>query len=591
MNNDSEYTLDYSPSAVQHLGVGLYKQLPQAMAELITNSWDADASLAEIYIDYTKRRITIEDNGNGMSHSEMNEKFLKVARNRRNSSDGSSNLSPNGRKVTGKKGLGKLALFGIANTIDIESVQNNVKNSFSMSFTDIKNTADDQKYHPNSLISNEKADGISNYTKITISDLTVKKITEISKLYDSLAKRFDKFSADFLVVISDDKDNRFTLKEDAFEKSIKPKNIEFTYTFPDDFTAELSTSNSLRELENKSISGKVFTGKTPLKQSETGFAVLSRGKLASNQSPTQFGERSNDYFNSYACGYFDIDFIDDDLSNDYISTDRQSILWDATDDLVQLRSNLNDLINIIQSKWRKNRTERKKEKATNNIRNAGTAQKVIASKNLTQYDKRKIEDFANLLEDDNATIPEKTKKSLLDAVARTTSTYTIDNSVYKELIPTNFDVPESVSPKIRRLREEAIKAATTKDDPDKYILTQGLLLRAILECTTTAILIKYRNEYPKKGKIFTNDMPTNQSVAKIPFGKKYTAMLKLLREEGMLTRGDHDVELEISKFNDAKINDRLNALMHDPDKWLNFDDLKVIWDTVSPNLRAAFTLF
>ena len=66
---------------------------------------------------------------------EINENFLTIARNRRltdkqNDEKRETGLSKKGRKVTGKKGLGKLALFGIANTIIIDSIQDGKLNSF-----------------------------------------------------------------------------------------------------------------------------------------------------------------------------------------------------------------------------------------------------------------------------------------------------------------------------------------------------------------------------------------------------------------------------------------------------------------------------
>ncbi|MDN5012985.1 MULTISPECIES: ATP-binding protein [Streptococcus] len=50
-----QFTLHYSAATIQHLGIGLYKQLPQALAELITNSWDADSTKVDIYIDYKEK--------------------------------------------------------------------------------------------------------------------------------------------------------------------------------------------------------------------------------------------------------------------------------------------------------------------------------------------------------------------------------------------------------------------------------------------------------------------------------------------------------------------------------------------------------
>ena len=54
-----EFTLNYHAATIQHLGIGLYKQLPQAIAELITNSWDADSHNVQININY-KEKIEIK---------------------------------------------------------------------------------------------------------------------------------------------------------------------------------------------------------------------------------------------------------------------------------------------------------------------------------------------------------------------------------------------------------------------------------------------------------------------------------------------------------------------------------------------------
>lgn len=355
---EGDYTLDYAASAVQHLGVGLYKQLPQALAELITNCWDADAQKVDVFLNYTEQTIRIKDNGNGMSHDELNKDFLRVAKNRRVTEK--SDLSIGGRKVTGKKGLGKLALFGIANRIRVLSVKNGFKNGFEMKFSVIQSTPEDERYHPKSLFTDVPTSE-PNGTEIIIDDLTLKTITPIEILQNSLARRFNKYSTDeFLVTLKDDSDKILVLDETAFEKSICPSNTEFIYRFPNDF--DTKSNNVLKELENKNITGVIFTGKTPLRATDQGFSILSRGKLASEQSTRQFSDRANDNFYNYSAGYFDVDFVDDDLKNDYISTDRQSILWNSTDDLIHLRENLNKLVGLAQSKWRSDRSKIKKAK-------------------------------------------------------------------------------------------------------------------------------------------------------------------------------------------------------------------------------------
>ena len=180
-----EFTLNYHAATIQHLGIGLYKQLPQAIAELITNSWDADSHNVQININYKEKIIIVSDDGNGMSAKEINENFLTIARNRRltdkqNDEKKETGLSKNGRKVTGKKGLGKLALFGIANTIIIDSIRNGKLNSFELNYNDIQSSSN-SVYHPKTINYNVKTSE-PNGTKIIIKDITLKNLTKIESL-------------------------------------------------------------------------------------------------------------------------------------------------------------------------------------------------------------------------------------------------------------------------------------------------------------------------------------------------------------------------------------------------------------------------
>ncbi|BEI63895.1 ATP-binding protein [Lactiplantibacillus plantarum] len=587
MENDDQYTLDYAPSAVQHLGVGLYKQLPQALIELITNCWDADATKVNIHVDYTQRTITVADNGNGMTHDELNMDFLRVARNRRTNSR--SGLSPNGRKVTGKKGLGKLALFGIANRIQVCSIKDNKKNSFEMNFNVIQNTPDNRKYHPLALHVNEDTSE-SNGTSITINDLTVHRITPIKNLVNALSKRFDKYSkSNFLVTVTDNKDYIKELDESAFKESIKPSKVEYTYVFPDDFEQDIKRDNALKELKNRDISGEVFTGPTPLPASAQGFSVLSRGKLSSEHSVSQFNERSNDYFYSYATGYFDIDFIDDDLKNDYISTDRQSILWNATDDLMQLRSNLGKLIALIVRRWKADRKAAKTERTKQTLHSLDAVNKVLNSPNLTESDRELLEKTTDILEDDKSSISSHEKKKILELTSKHTDAYKRDNSVYLELIPKNFSVPNTVGSKIRRLREEMVSAATDENNTDKFILSQGLLLRALLDTTTSAVLIKNREELCSLHILNKNEGKNENTIYNIKLGKRYKYLVYYLAAKGKLSNSNSK-NVIVGDFNRLNVTSHLDQLMHDDERWPTFKTLKEIWDSLCPNLLKAFEL-
>ncbi len=47
------------------------RSLPYAIREVISNSYDADATVARINIDLKKDRVVIHDNGNGMTKDEF----------------------------------------------------------------------------------------------------------------------------------------------------------------------------------------------------------------------------------------------------------------------------------------------------------------------------------------------------------------------------------------------------------------------------------------------------------------------------------------------------------------------------------------
>lgn len=73
----------------------------------------------------------------GMTFDEINNKFLLIGRKRRNTHF--VEITPKGRKVTGRKGLGKLALFGIGHHMKIISCKGGEQVEFDLDWDDIKN--------------------------------------------------------------------------------------------------------------------------------------------------------------------------------------------------------------------------------------------------------------------------------------------------------------------------------------------------------------------------------------------------------------------------------------------------------------------
>ena len=124
--------LKFDPRTIEHLGVKMYSTLPPALAELISNSYDADSPSVVVEfteINKTPKSIVIKDEGEGMSLDDIQNKFLVIGRNRRND-DGDKPSDKFSRLPTGKKGLGKLALFGLANEIVVDTIKDGLRNRF-----------------------------------------------------------------------------------------------------------------------------------------------------------------------------------------------------------------------------------------------------------------------------------------------------------------------------------------------------------------------------------------------------------------------------------------------------------------------------
>ena len=160
-------SFDFQPQLLQHLGSNLYTKLDSVLIEFLANAHDADANTANVGIDFDALNnardivknqynlenahykaekakaeaanlpppvppagleartldqsitITIQDDGIGMTDADLQTKFLVVSRQRRVAEK--TNRTTSGRFVMGRKGLGKLAGFGVAHKITIYS--------------------------------------------------------------------------------------------------------------------------------------------------------------------------------------------------------------------------------------------------------------------------------------------------------------------------------------------------------------------------------------------------------------------------------------------------------------------------------------
>ncbi|USZ14661.1 ATP-binding protein [Moraxella sp. FZFQ2102] len=356
-----KYTFSVDLAAVEHLGLNLYSNTAAALTELIANAWDADATEVRITINDDQTQIIITDNGHGMSVDDLNNKFLKVAYKRRIDQA----KSPSGRPVMGRKGIGKLALFSIAQHVVITSKQKDQdSHALSINVNKLKDCiASGTPYHP----AEESADGIDGLehgTTFVLTEILSSRVNQsISAMKKRIARRFSVIGEQdaFDVYVNDEKISQ--LDRDDY------RNLQFVWQlpnskqheFPEDTKKFNFTSNQYTHKDaTYSFSGWIGTAYKPkdLDSSDmgniNGISILSRGRIFQENILDKISE--NRLIKNYITGVIQADFLDDDDVDDLATSDRQRVREDDPR-YIALIEFIKSLINQMFSKWS---TERRK---------------------------------------------------------------------------------------------------------------------------------------------------------------------------------------------------------------------------------------
>ena len=136
-----------SLQVLKHLGFNLYSNIPTVLSEVVAIEYDADAD--EVSILIKDNEIIIQDDGNGMTLKDINDRFLLVGFQKRDENKLSEKYK---REVMGRNGIGKLSLFSIAENIEIHTVKNGEKNGFVLNKNEIeKQISKTEEYHPDDV--------------------------------------------------------------------------------------------------------------------------------------------------------------------------------------------------------------------------------------------------------------------------------------------------------------------------------------------------------------------------------------------------------------------------------------------------------
>lgn len=338
-----DLALRFDPNTIEHLGFKMYSRLPNAVAELVANAYDADAEHVRVTLDPSgSQSVQVADDGHGMSPTDLADRYLRIGRNRRRDADG---LSESGRRqVAGRKGLGKLALFGIGKRITIRTKRAGATSwsVVTMDWDDILGETEGV-YRPESA-SEPAASPTEHGTTILVQDLQRKSPVNARNLAESLAKLFNYGDTTFELTVGGPRTEPVLVSRDLRYAGI---DIEAEWRIPDDLELD---DNAPR------ITGLIITAAKPLPQEMRGVTLYAKGRLAND--PEYFGVPESSYAFSYITGHIDADYLDD-LDDDVIATDRRSVSWEGYE-AQQLRDYIAGMLREVATRRRDTRTKNKR---------------------------------------------------------------------------------------------------------------------------------------------------------------------------------------------------------------------------------------
>ena len=368
-------------NAVIQLGENLYKNIYGVLIEYITNAYDADASLVKIKIDRTKGEIHIIDDGTGMSHETLNTVFMNVGLNRRKE----LNKTVKGRYVTGRKGFGKLACFGLFQTFIVNTVKDNLQSTLSIKTFEL----DDGSYTYTAEIS-DKAIKTSENNGTTISLIhNLEKIPDNTSLAESIAKRinlmYDGDSYDpegFAIKLED-----IVINKTYRNEIVLNSNIKFSYKIPEDLKRFTKDKNIIEYIKYNNISGVIIAREKTVRIKENkGVVLFARGKLCQEATYLNINP-SNNYGYAHLYSEFYVDFIDNE-KKDNIGTDRTALK--ETETTIKLFEVIESLMKSYARLYDEDEKQRK-ENAIDAFKENEKYQDIIKSINLIADNKIKKE--------------------------------------------------------------------------------------------------------------------------------------------------------------------------------------------------------
>lgn len=333
------YVMTISRTTVDKLGIKLYDKASAVVSELIANSYDADAEKVTVKIPLGKwlatrsgseiidrgLEITIEDDGHGMSPDVINEFYLKVGTNPRKDKKRGPKSLKKGRPRMGRKGIGKLAPFGICKIIEVKSAGGDktangyLTAHFILNYDEIRKETD-EPYEPK-LGEYDHTYSEKRGTTIRLENFLHRRTPDIETFNRQIARRYGLQLPDFQIEIVDiETGESFVVGELPIDFDKETKIVL------DDKPVILEDGTKLP------VKGWMAYAKEPYSNVEmAGARIYTRGKLVSctRDFGMKAGFTGEFTIRSYFVGVVHADWLDSDDREDLIQSGRQDILWDS----------------------------------------------------------------------------------------------------------------------------------------------------------------------------------------------------------------------------------------------------------------------
>ncbi len=358
------FHLTVSLNVLEHLGLNLYSNVPSVLSEIVANAWDADATLVQIQFDRAVGRFVIQDDGTGMTPQEVNDRFLTVGHRRRDFQPG---LTAKGRSPMGRKGIGKLSLFSIANVVKVETAKDGQSSAFRMDLDAIREKvrqAGGQGTYEPTEVDTSSID-FTHGTRITLTNMQRRQTQATSNgLRRRVARRFSIIEDPASFVVKIDGKAVTPADRDYYDK------LQYVWTYGDQSVIE-GLATGAEKVEQRfapdGVTGWLGTVRESgqLKDDEGGenlnrIAIFVRGKMAQEDILGDFAERG--VYAGYLLGDLRVDGFDTydgpntEVDEDSATSSRQKLVEDDPR-YTQLKAFLGRELTHIGNRWSNLRQE------------------------------------------------------------------------------------------------------------------------------------------------------------------------------------------------------------------------------------------